>query len=276
MRILFRFATLTAFLCLALTWSVGAQNPSSVLGLLAMLDLSTLIPPDDPIFTDQAAIGPATNDPPHLPPGTKFKLIGSAKDDLDPLNASNEVISTDPVLLPPAQQTPNCSPFCNTFGDAITLFGDHVKIGMLTNMIAVSYYFPSRTCGGGSPRIQLAISTDGGGRSDGNAHGYVGHTSFGGGCLTGVWDYVNLTDNVPARWDLTQFGGGYQNWPGVVSFFNTNYPNHRVLSAALVDDSGWFPAAAGCAYYDNVTAGARTLTGREDTSNRGQQYPNNC
>src|SRR5256885_7613590 len=49
----------------------------------------------------------------------------------------------------------------------------------------------SRTCGGGSPRIQLAISTDGGGRSDGNAHGYVGHTSFGGGCLTGVWDYVN-------------------------------------------------------------------------------------
>src|SRR5437879_10201671 len=125
MRILFRFATLTAFLCLALTWSVGAQNPSSVLvGLLAMLDLSTLIPPDDPIFTDQAAIGPATNDPPHLPPGTKFKLIGSAKDDLDPLNASNEVISTDPVLLPPAQQTPDCSPFCNTFGDAITLFGE--------------------------------------------------------------------------------------------------------------------------------------------------------
>lgn len=30
-----------------------------------------------------------------------------------------------------------------------------------------------------------------------------------------------MTDNVPARWDITQFSGGYQTWSGVVAFFNT-------------------------------------------------------
>jgi len=56
--------------------------------------------------------------------------LGSAKDDVDPLNAFNEVISTYPIPLPPAQQTPDCAPFCNTFGGAYKKFGDKVKIGM--------------------------------------------------------------------------------------------------------------------------------------------------
>ena len=246
-----------------------------VLAMLATLDFGTLIPVDDPILTDPNANDPATNDPPHLPPGTKFKLLGSAKDDVDPLNAFNEVISTYPIPLPPAQQTPDCAPFCNTFGGAYKKFGDKVKIGMLTDMLGVKYYFPSRTCSGGSPRIQLGIDTNGDGKFDHNAFGYVGHGGFGSGCVTGAWDYVDLTDNVPARWDLTQFGLGYHSWPTAVAALTAAYPNHRVLNAILVDDSGWDPAAAGCAYYDLFTAGARTLTGHEDTSDGGT-YPNPC
>src|SRR5439155_8499441 len=122
---------------------------------------------------------------------------------------------------------------------------------------------------GGSPRIQLVIDTDGNGISNGNAFGYVGHAGFGAGCVTGAWDYVDPTDSVPARWDLTQVpAGGYQNWPGVVAYTSA-FPNHRVLNAILVDDSGWYPPAAGCAYYDLVTTGARTLDSHEDTSDGG-------
>ena len=237
--------------------------------------MTTLIPANDPALSDPAANVPATSDPAFLPPGGKFKLIGSAKDDLDPLNSFNEVISTNPQLLPPTQQTPDCAPFCNTFGEAYKKFGDNVKIGMLTDMLGVKYYFPARTCGGGSPRIQLGIDTNGDGKFDGNAFGYVGHTGFGTGCVTGAWDHDNLTDNVPNRWDLTQFGLGYHNWPDAVAALTAAFPNHRVLNGILVDDSGWLPAAQGCAYYDLVTVDARTLETHDDT-NANPSAPNNC
>src|SRR4029077_14628102 len=118
---------------------------------------------------------------------------------------------------------------------------------------SIKYYFPSRSCSGGSPRIQLFIKP-GDGTSPRNAFGYIGHTGFGGGCVTGVWDFVDMTDSVPARWDLTQFGLGYQNWQGVLTLLNTTFPYHRVLRGSLVDDSGSFASAAvGLAYYDLLT-----------------------
>jgi hypothetical protein len=205
--------------------------------ILAKLDVTTPIPANDPALSDPAANVPSTSDPAYLPPGGKFKLIGSAKDDRDPLNSFNEVISTNPQLLPLAQQTPDCAPYCNTFGDAYKKFGDNVKIGMLTDMLGVKCYFPTRTCGGGSRRIQLGIDTNGDRKFDGNAFCYVGHAGFGTGCVTGAWDYDNLTDNVPNRWDLTQFGLGYQNWPDAVAALTAAFPNHRVLNGILVDDS---------------------------------------
>jgi hypothetical protein len=99
-----------------------------------------------------------------------------------------------------------------------------------------------------------------------NAFGYIGHGGFGTGCLTGVWDYVDMTDSVPFRWDITQFGGGYQNWSGVVAFFTTVYPNHVVLSGGVYDDSCSFAlSSCGQAYYDLLTVENRTLENRQDT-----------
>jgi hypothetical protein len=117
-----------------------------------------------------------------------------------------------------------------------------------------------------SPRFQLAIDTDGDGISNGNAFGYVGHAGFGGGCVTGMWDFVDMTDSVPSRWDLTQFGLGFNNWQGAVAAITGTFPNHRVLRGSLVDDSSGFAAgAAGQAYYDLVTIGHRTLENFDDT-----------
>src|SRR5437773_7691898 len=148
--------------------------------------------------------------------GHKFQLFYAMVDDQDPLNLTIDVVSVLTTTDYPAG-----------IGVAIRNLPPGIKITAFSDQIQLKYYFPSRSCGGGSPRFQLAIDIDGNGTFDGNAFGYVGHGGFGAGCLTGVWDFVDMTDAVPARWDLTQFGGGYQNWAGVLAFFAA-HPNHRV------------------------------------------------
>jgi len=265
MTTLLRVTILTAFFGLALTWSVGAQTLGSVLGTLATVDLSTLVPPDDPALTDPAASESATNDPPHMPKGGTYFLFGTAKNDVDPQNPFNEVISfdtTDP----------------NAVAGAFRRLGDQVKIDMLTNQVELKYLLVGRTCGGGSPRIQLGISGDGDGNfkqypggPDQNVFGYLGDKPFGGGCVMDMWVHEDMTNDVP-KWELSQYAAAGSaafctglnpftcTWSQVVAFLNATFPNHRVLNANLVDDASGnpFPAGRGCAYFDLVTTGART------------------
>ena len=75
-----------------------------------------------------------------------------------------------------------------------------------------------------------------------------------------------MTDNIPARWDVTQLGLGYQSWPAAVALITTTFPQHQVLSGSLVDDSCSFsPPSCGKAYYDLLTIENRTLENRQDT-----------
>jgi hypothetical protein len=76
-----------------------------------------------------------------------------------------------------------------------------------------------------------------------------------------------MSDHVPFRWDLSQFGLGItHNWQSAVTAITTAFPNHSVLRGSLVDDSGGFAAgAAGEAFYDLVTIGHRTLENWQDT-----------
>lgn len=187
--------------------------------------------------------------------GHKFELFFAMQDDQDPENATNDVISVLTTTAYPAG-----------IGVAFRRLPPGITITALDNQLQLKYLFPARSCGGGSPRIQLAIDTDGNGSSNGNAFGYVGHTGFGGGCLTGVWDFVDMTDAVPFRWDLTQFGLGYHNWDSAEAAINTAFPNHKVLSGSLVDDSCSFaPTSCGQAYYDLLTIENRTLEQDQDT-----------
>jgi hypothetical protein len=51
----------------------------------------------------------------------------------------------------------------------------------LDGLISVDYFLvDGKICVGGSPRIQLAVDTDGDGLSNGNAFGYQGTVAFGG------------------------------------------------------------------------------------------------
>ena len=185
--------------------------------------------------------------------------------DQDPLNVNNDVISVLTTTAYPAGA-----------GVAVRRLLPGTKIESLTDQINLKYLFPlssGRTCSGGSPRIQLYIDP-GDGTTPHNAFGYVGHGTFGTGCLTGMWDFVDMANpaDLMPRWDLSQWlaRGAACNmtctWAQVVAFFDTSVPNHVVLSGGVYDDSCSFDTlACGKAYYDLVSIGNLTLDNRQDT-----------
>jgi hypothetical protein len=199
--------------------------------------------------------------------GHKFELLFAMMDDQDPQNLTNDVISVLTTTAYPAG-----------IGVALRNTPPGFKIAALDHQINLKYFFPSRTCSGGSPRIQIAIDGDGDGKfnqfpggPDQNAFGYVGHLPFGGGCITAEWDIIDMTDNI-GRWDLSQFAGGMTNtWDMAEAFITTTFPNHKVLSGSLVDDSCSFAVGScGQAYYDLVTFENRTLENDQDTVKNGK------
>jgi len=192
-----------------------------------------------------------------------FLLGGTAQNAQDPENPANDVIKID-TSTPPfdciAPAFLNC-----TFGTVSRRL--NTKIALLDNMLEFKSYFADRTCGGGSPRIQLAIDLDGDGNSDGNAFGYTAPPFAG--CAPNRWQYDDLTDELP-RWDISQFvakgfpsaanicanalfssdpvvcpftqHSGYIPWIVFKTVLNTLFPMHKICTGALVDDSSWAKA----------------------------------
>lgn len=174
-----------------------------------------------------------------------FTLFGSAAPATDPENASNEVILIDGDA---------------GFGGIRKVLPLGTKAEHIDNQVNLKYFHVApKTCTAGSPRIQLAIDTDSDGVSNGNAFGYVGSLPFGGGCLTGVWDFNDMTDGV-GRWDLSQVGGGMTlTWDAMELFLAGTHPNYQILRGTVVEDG--YP---GDTYYDLITIGDCTLDGHED------------
>jgi hypothetical protein len=211
--------------------------------------------------------------------GLKFELLGGMTNAQDPQNTDNDVITV----------TTTAGTFASpgVIGVAVRDMLPNAKVATLTNMINLKYFFVSRSCDGGSPRIQLLIDP-GDGTGPRNANGYVG-TAPGdlGGCPANVWvfqDMANLADTLP-NWDLSQWADHgsaafctagnpfFCTWTQVVAFFAT-LPNHVVLSGGLYDDScsvslsftpSFAPLSCGTAYYDLLTVENRTLENRQDT-----------
>lgn len=180
--------------------------------------------------------------------GSAFRLAGGATDAVDPENSTNDVLKMDNGV---------------TFAVAVRDLHPGTKVDQLDNQIEVKFYFVApKTCGVGSPRIQLAIDTDGDGRSNGNAFGYIGDYPNFVACPQGVWTFQDLTDNM-LRWDITQFGGPFYNtWTQIETFFNSTHPNHQVLSGALVEDPA--TPVPGITYFDAVVIGNRDINVNAD------------
>jgi hypothetical protein len=188
----------------------------------------------------------------------------NSRDAIDPQNPANEVIVFDTTAGPPQWIARKL----------------RVKIATLDNQVEFKYLLVGRTCGAGSPRITLLVDENGDNEGDLVLDGHV--TGFV--CVTGEWRYEDLTDAVP-RWDVRVLPGGvqppgtfpnvYAPWDAVETGVST-FPNHRVLWGKLVEDSQAFvPSNRGCAYYDVVSIGARTITDWSGAAGRGRA-PNTC
>ncbi|HYG81592.1 MAG TPA: hypothetical protein VD861_14450 [Pyrinomonadaceae bacterium] len=173
-----------------------------------------------------------------------FTLFGDMQTDTDPENPSNEVFSIDPEFL-------------GDSGGVSKTLPAGTQAPEIDNQVQLKYYHVApKTCTAGSPRVQLRIDSDGDGDGDFNAFGYVGHLPFGGGCVTGAWDFNDMTDNV-GRWDLSQGGGGMTlTWDAMELFLAAAYPNYQILSGSVVED-GYL----GKTYYDNIVIGDCSLDG---------------
>jgi hypothetical protein len=203
-------------------------------------------------FGALAAVAPAAFAEEGGTHGQKFQLFGSARDDIDPQNPTNQVISIENSAT--------------AFGGATRVIIKGTQVAEMDNQVQLKYYFVgTKTCLAGSPRIQLSIDRDGDGDSDGNAFGYLGDKPFGGGCIPERWTFEDMT-NEQAKWDLTQFGGSFTNtWDQMEAFFAVN-PNHQVLRGTLVEDPTTGGASPGKTFYDNLVIGNRTLDDHADTT----------
>lgn len=186
----------------------------------------------------------------------RFQLFGTATHAKDPTDPANHVIRMTTSIA-------------GAFG--VVRRELNTKITALDDHLSVSYYFVSPlNCFGGSPRIQLAVDTDGNGVSNGNAFGYIGDPPNFTLCDQDTWRHEDLTISVAEnatlslRWDLTQFGGAFYNTWDTVKLFFQAFPDHRVLRGSLVADA-FAPVMEGVAFYDEITIGYRTLDDASDT-----------
>jgi hypothetical protein len=227
--------------------------------------------------------------------GGGFFLGGTAQLAQDPENPANDVIRINTTLAPGQCSPLTLPPFQNCPSGTVSRTVN-VKVDKLDNMLEFKAWFNGydvaglKTCIGGSPRIQLAIDTDGDGESNGNAHGYFGASPNFAGCPSDTWLYEDLTGpgdffitggvlapstgyltpNEELEWDLTQFGGSFYNtWSQTELFFANGFPQHLVCTVALVDDTFGAPGMSGIAYYDLFSAGKATWTDRSDIAGRG-------
>jgi hypothetical protein len=220
--------------------------------------------------------------------GSKFKEFGtgSARMTRDPENRSNLVLKLEI----------GAGEFAGVARDF-----KRVQLWQLDHQINFHRAFVSpHTCGGGSPRVQLAIDANGDGKfqqapggPDFVAHGHVrpGPSNSYAGCETStptgspdrpsistlVWRFEDLTDE-QLRWEITPSnaipgltigpigGANTLNWDALEAAISNALPNHRVLEGSLVED-----ATPGTTYYDLVTIFDLTLgtRGQEKLGHHG-------
>lgn len=207
--------------------------------------------------------------------GHKFELLGAMQDDKDPENPTNDVVSIDTNL---------------GIGLAYRNLPPGIKITALDNQVGLKYYFVApRSCGGGSPRLDLLVDADGDGKftqpPDFVAHAHVNAPATIG-CPMNEWVYQNLADRTTKWWETTPLapiGCGPAGaaptmctWDELEARVTAQFPNHKVLSGFLLDgESCGFspipdPVRCGKAYYDLVTIENRTLENDQDTVKDGQ------
>ncbi len=144
-------------------------------------------------------------------------------------SGTDHVILVSDLSNNPATTTDDYSGI--TFNDAVG-----VAFTSLTNLSA-SYNVTDDDCGGGSPRFQIQVDTNGDSVSDGNVMVAFGPSPNFTNCALSWQSTGNVIGNNDAgRYDFSAFGGSpfttYSNAPASVS-------SGTVRNISIVVDSGW-------------------------------------
>ncbi len=137
----------------------------------------------------------------------------------------------------------------------------------ITNL-ATDYFFVNNSCGGGSPRFQVNVTTGSGTK---NVFVYIGPPPNYTLCPTGVWVSTGNLMTPASLVDDTQLGGTfYDPLPASQAAYGTL----PVTGIQLVDDGGWiFPNGLQNLYVDNVQINTTTYTfefsSKDDCKNGG-------
>jgi hypothetical protein len=131
----------------------------------------------------------------------------------------------------------------NVLGDGDDFGGVAVKEAQLdltladVETLSTDFLVEAGDCGGGSPRFQISLDTDGDGDHDGNVFVYLGPSPSYTGCPLDTWiDSGNLVTDDDSRWDTSQIGGTfYDTYEHAVELAG----DADVLGVSLVVDSGW-------------------------------------
>jgi hypothetical protein len=121
-------------------------------------------------------------------------------------------------------------------------------IADITRLSFDTFYETGVSCGGGSPRFQLAVDTDGDGTSNGNVFVYAGPYPNFNLCPDGAWAHEDLMAGT-LNWDSTQLGGPfYGTQADAISAGGASI----VLRATAVWDSWWQAPGRSVIWLDNL------------------------
>jgi len=102
--------------------------------------------------------------------------------------------------------------------------------------LSTDYDVTDDDCGGGSPRFQVRLDTDGDGLSNGQIFVYIGPVPNFTGCTPGWQSTGNLIGGLDARWDSTQLGGPFY---GTYAQSLAMFGDADVIRVLLVVDGSW-------------------------------------
>ena len=103
--------------------------------------------------------------------------------------------------------------------------------------LSTDFYVKTGDCGGGSPRFEISLDTNGDGVHDGNVFVYLGPPPSFTGCPLQTWvSSGNLVTSTDLRWDSQQLGGPFYGTHASTALL---VGGADVLDVSLVVDSGW-------------------------------------
>src|SRR5713101_3764517 len=126
------------------------------------------------------------------------------------------------------------------------------------NELSTDWLFVEGSCGGGSPRFQVNVTTSSG--QSGNVFVYIGPSPFGTGCPTDLeMNSGNLAQpgapgDVPGTWDSSQIAPGTQVSTYSATLALAVAGGWTITGIQLVVDAGWaFPPNGQAVIVDRVS-----------------------